>query len=60
MGGTMIVLGSRSLGMIKRTIFGSVSDKVLHKSSVPVLVVRIPYGALSMIPDAVTGSSFIC
>lgn len=35
----MIVLGSRGLGAIQRTIFGSVSDYVLHRASVPVVVV---------------------
>ncbi|RUS69860.1 hypothetical protein EGW08_022375 [Elysia chlorotica] len=57
--GTLLVLGSRGLGVIKRTIFGSVSDKVLRKSTVPVLIVRMPEGALCSTIDVVTGSSFI-
>lgn len=34
----MIVTGSRGLGVIRRTILGSVSDYILHHSSVPVAV----------------------
>ncbi|CAH1791997.1 unnamed protein product [Owenia fusiformis] len=34
----MIVMGSRGLGTIRRTILGSVSDYVLHHSKVPVIV----------------------
>ncbi|GFS12745.1 stress protein, partial [Elysia marginata] len=58
-GGTMIVLGSRELGMLKRKIFGSVSEKVLHNSTVPVLIVRLPHGALRATTDTATGSSAI-
>merc|ERR1719495_2421957 len=47
MHGDMIVLGHRNLSGLKRTIYGSVSDKVLHHSPVPVLVVRKPEGAMS-------------
>jgi nucleotide-binding universal stress UspA family protein len=34
-----IVVGTRSLGAIKRTVLGSVSDNIVHHSPVPVLVV---------------------
>lgn len=34
----MIVIGSRGLGMIKRKFLGSVSDYVLHHSSIPVCI----------------------
>ncbi|VDI59089.1 Hypothetical predicted protein [Mytilus galloprovincialis] len=37
---SLIVLGSRGLGAIRRTILGSVSDYILHHSTVPVLVYR--------------------
>ena len=35
-----IVCGSRGLGRIKRTLVGSVSDYVLHKAHVPVIVCK--------------------
>ncbi|XP_061179312.1 universal stress protein in QAH/OAS sulfhydrylase 3'region-like [Saccostrea echinata] len=34
----MIVLGTRGMGTIRRTILGSVSDYVLHHSSIPVII----------------------
>ena len=34
----MIIVGTRGLSGIKRTILGSVSDFVVHHTSVPVLV----------------------
>lgn len=34
-----IVMGQRGLGIVKRTILGSVSDYILHHAHVPVLVV---------------------
>uniref|UniRef100_A0A2C9LZ42 UspA domain-containing protein n=1 Tax=Biomphalaria glabrata TaxID=6526 RepID=A0A2C9LZ42_BIOGL len=36
----MIITGSRSLGTVRRTLEGSVSEDVVHQSSVPVLVVK--------------------
>ena len=35
----MIVVGSRGLGAIRRTILGSVSDFVLHHAHCPVVIV---------------------
>lgn len=37
---TMIVVGSRGMGTLRRTLVGSVSDYVLHHSHVPVIVCR--------------------
>lgn len=39
---TYIVMGSRGLGKIRRTLMGSVSDYVLHHAGVPVLICRPP------------------
>lgn len=36
----MIVLGTRGLGKVRRTILGSVSDYVVHHSHCPVIVCR--------------------
>lgn len=36
----IIIMGTRGLGAIRRTIMGSVSDYVLHHSHVPVLICR--------------------
>ena len=39
-GAMMIITGTRGLGKFRRTILGSVSDYVVHHSTVPVLVCR--------------------
>ena len=36
----MIVMGTRGLGKIRRTILGSVSDYVVHHSPCPVVICR--------------------
>jgi len=36
----MIVIGSRGLGLLKSTVLGSVSQKVLHHASCSVVTVR--------------------
>jgi nucleotide-binding universal stress UspA family protein len=36
----MIIMGARGLGKLKKTILGSVSDHVLNKSKVPVLIFK--------------------
>ena len=39
---SMIVMGTRGLGLVRRTILGSISDYVIHHSKVPVTVVPDP------------------
>ncbi|XP_060572930.1 universal stress protein Sll1388-like [Ruditapes philippinarum] len=39
-GATLIVIGSRGLGKVRRTLIGSVSSDVLHHAHVPVLVCK--------------------
>jgi nucleotide-binding universal stress UspA family protein len=36
----LVVMNANNKGWLKRTIMGSVTDEVLRKSSVPVLVIR--------------------
>lgn len=36
----MIVIGARGLGSVKETFLGSVSHAVVHKSKIPVLIVK--------------------
>ncbi|XP_060575360.1 universal stress protein Slr1101-like [Ruditapes philippinarum] len=40
MNADVIITGSRGMGTIRRTILGSVSDYVMHHSSVPVIVCK--------------------
>ena len=39
---SMVVVGTRGLGTLRRTILGSVSDYVLHHAHCPVTVYRHP------------------
>ncbi|XP_045172643.2 universal stress protein in QAH/OAS sulfhydrylase 3'region-like [Mercenaria mercenaria] len=39
-GASMLILGTRGMGLIRRTFTGSVSDYCLHHSDIPVLVCR--------------------
>ena len=36
----MIVIGTRGMGKLRRTLLGSVSDYVTHHAKVPVLIYR--------------------
>ena len=35
-----VIMGSRGLGLLKRTVLGSVSDYILHNCDAPVIVIR--------------------
>ncbi|XP_071168743.1 universal stress protein YxiE-like isoform X2 [Mytilus edulis] len=37
---SFIVVGCRGIGVIRRTVLGSVSDYIVHHSNIPVLVYR--------------------
>lgn len=39
-GSDMIVIGSRGLGLLKGALIGSVSQKVVEESSIPVMVIK--------------------
>ncbi|MGV8107666.1 MAG: universal stress protein [Nitrososphaerota archaeon] len=36
----MIIMGSRGMGKFKELVLGSVSNKVLHHSPCPVMIIR--------------------
>ena len=36
------ISGTRGMGLVKRTVVGSISDYVIHHSHVPVLIVPPP------------------
>ncbi|WP_226670105.1 universal stress protein [Metabacillus litoralis] len=38
--GDLIIIGSRDISGLKRLIFGSVSEKVSHRSTIPVLIAK--------------------
>lgn len=40
----MLILGSHGKGVFKRLLIGSISEEVLHKSPVPVLIVPTNHG----------------
>ncbi|KAL4228743.1 hypothetical protein ACF0H5_011786 [Mactra antiquata] len=41
----MIIVGSRGLGTIRRTILGSVSDYVLHHAHIPVFICKFEHSS---------------
>lgn len=45
-GADLVILGSRGLGPVRRAVLGSVSERVLHRAGVPVLVVGAESGSL--------------
>lgn len=51
---SMIVIGTRGMGKIRRTVLGSVSDYVVHHSACPVIVVRHPTPPAAQIEEKST------
>lgn len=51
----VIILGTHGYGIIKRTFLGSISDYVLHHSTVPVIIVRSPSDSSQHDPLAKAG-----
>jgi len=47
LGADLVVLGSRGLGGMRRTLIGSVSDSVVRHAHCPVLVVRHEEGEVT-------------
>ncbi|XP_060062532.1 uncharacterized protein LOC132543094 [Ylistrum balloti] len=41
-GASLIIVGSRGVGTIRRTLLGSISDYIIHHAHVPVLVCKHP------------------
>ena len=39
-GANLLVMGTRGMGMVRRTILGSVSDYVVHHAHCPVVICR--------------------
>ncbi len=50
-GAAMIVIGAHGWGAIKRLVFGSVSQGVLHEAPCPVLVAHAETGAVTWVDD---------
>ena len=48
----MIVMGTRGMGVVRRTLLGSISDYVVHHAHCPVLVCREPHMPESGIGEA--------
>ncbi|RKP27970.1 hypothetical protein SYNPS1DRAFT_11889, partial [Syncephalis pseudoplumigaleata] len=38
----VLIMGSRGLGVLKRTLLGSVSDYCAHNCSMPIIIVKMP------------------
>ena len=45
-----IVIGRRGVGIVRAALLGSVSDEVIRKSSIPVIIVRAMGGATPAVP----------
>lgn len=52
-----IVMGSRGIGKIRRTLLGSVSDYVLHHAALPVMIVPPPKKDRTTSIDSTTGAA---
>lgn len=54
----MIIMGSRGIGRIRRTLLGSVSDYVLHHAGIPVIIIPPPRkGSISVSQSEDTSES---
>ena len=56
----MIIMGSRGLGLFKGALIGSVSQKVVEESPIPVMVIKCSDAYVKGAPGSMPGAPFAC